>query len=95
MEFLTRIEVVLPSDMTEADRAKLMDCERQRSAELAERGIQRRLWRDPGRRGVWALWEAEDATALHDAVSSLALFPYMHFVVHPLAQHPNDPGRKD
>ena len=91
MEFLTHIWVNLPADMTDEGRAAIMAEERERSAVLAKAGIQRRVWRDPGRRAVWVLWETPDATALHDAVSTLALFPYMQFEVYPLAAHPNDP----
>lgn len=32
-----------------------------------------------------------DATAVHEAVSSLPLCPWMNVQVIPLAQHPNDP----
>lgn len=94
MEFLTHITVELPTNLSPEEKAKLGDEERARSAELAAAGIQKRLWRDPGRRAVWALWEAEDATKLHDALSSLAFWPWMQFDVYPLAQHPGDPAGK-
>jgi muconolactone D-isomerase len=32
-----------------------------------------------------------DATVLHEALSSLPLYPWMDINVHPLAVHPNDP----
>ena len=32
------------------------------------------------------------ARALHDALTSLPLWPYMHIEVVPLARHPNDPA---
>ena len=32
-----------------------------------------------------------DATALHEALSSLPLYPWMDIEVHALAVHPNDP----
>ena len=35
---------------------------------------------------------AADATELHDALTSLPLWPYMHIEVVPLAKHPNDPA---
>ena len=35
------------------------------------------------------LWEAPDHEALHDAISSLPLFPYFDVTVTPLARHPN------
>jgi muconolactone delta-isomerase len=44
----------------------------------------------PGRWANWGLWEAEDATALHEAISSLPLWPWMSVTVHPLAVHVND-----
>lgn len=94
MEFLTHIVVDLPPEFSTEQRAEIMAAERERSAALAAQGVQKRLWRDPGRRAVWALWEADDATALHDAVSTLALFPYMTFSVYPLALHPNDPDAR-
>ena len=51
----------------------------------------KRLWRVPGRWANWGLWEAPDATALHEALNSLPLWPWMSIRVHPLARHPNDP----
>jgi muconolactone D-isomerase len=47
----------------------------------------------PGRRANWGIWEAEDATALHAAIRSLPLFPWLEVDVIPLAAHPNDPER--
>lgn len=91
MEFLTRIEVRLPPDLTADQRGELMAREREVSARLAEQGVQKRLWRVPGRRAVWGLWEAQSTTLLHEALSSLALFPWMDIEVHSLADHPNDP----
>jgi muconolactone D-isomerase len=51
-----------------------------------------RLWRIPGRTANWGLWRAADATELHDALTSLPLWPHMHIEVVPLAKHPNDPA---
>ena len=35
------------------------------------------MWRVPGRTANWGIWEAADATALHAAITSLPLFPYL------------------
>lgn len=89
MEFLVSIKITPPEGVEHT--AKLYVAERLRAKELADQGIVRRLWRVPGQKANWGLWEAEDATALHQAISSLPLFPYMEVNVHPLAQHPSDP----
>lgn len=90
MEFLVSIKITPPEGEGE-NTAKLYAAEGIRAKELADQGIIRRLWRVPGQRANWGLWEAEDATALHQAISSLPLFPYMEVAVHPLAKHPSDP----
>jgi len=64
----------------------------QRARELADVGILRRLWRVPGRRENWGLWDAVTTDELHAALASLPLYPYLDITVHPLATHPNDPG---
>ncbi len=93
MEFLTHIEVQFPASMSTDDIAAVREAERRHSAGLAKAGIQERLWRQPARTAVWALWEVEDATALHDTITALPQFPFMTVDVYPLAAHPADPGR--
>ena len=44
---------------------------------LAEAGFLRAIWRVPGRLANRAIWTAADATALHEALVSLPLWPYM------------------
>ncbi len=90
MEFLVSIEIsLLPGGAV--DSARLYAAEAARARELAAKGIIRRLWRVPGRRANWGLWEAKDATTLHQAISSLPLYPYMDVEVRPLARHASDP----
>jgi muconolactone D-isomerase len=95
MEFLVNIEIRWPADGDPAERDRIFQAELARGRELAEAGIMRRLWRVPGRWANWGVWEAEDATALHAAISSLPLWPWMDVTVHPLAVHPNDPRDMD
>ncbi|AOW95229.1 hypothetical protein BFN03_18520 [Rhodococcus sp. WMMA185] len=59
-----------------------------RTNELRADGTLKRLWRVPGRRELVSLWEARDATALHDALASLPLFPWLDIDAEPLATHP-------
>ena len=93
MEFLVHMEVGPISGGPEAEKV-LRDREAARSQELAGAGVLVRLWRVPGRRENWGIWHAEDADALHGALASLPLFPFLKITVHLLASHPNDPGRK-
>jgi muconolactone D-isomerase len=87
VEFLVEIEIRLPADLGEARRKELVDAELARGAALAEAGILRAVWRVPGRFANRAIWSAPDATALHDALTSLPLWPYMDVSVTALARH--------
>jgi muconolactone D-isomerase len=92
VQFLLRIEVTWPPDGDPEERERRILAERDRARELAEAGVIKRLWRIPGRWANWGLWEAPDATAIHAAVMSLPMWPYLDIDIHPLADHPNDPG---
>ena len=92
MEFLVSIDVALPHGMPVEQRQELYAAEAVQAAALAAAGRLVRLWRIPGRTANWGLWRADDATELHDALTSLPLWPYMHIEVVPLAKHPNDPA---
>lgn len=94
MEFLVRIQVTWPAEGDPAEKGRRIKAEAARARELAEQGIIRRVWRIPGRWANWGLWEAPDATVIHDAITSLPMWPYLDVEVHPLAAHPNDPGAR-
>ena len=86
------VEVTLPADVDEARRAQLLAAELERGKALAEAGVLLAVWRVPGRLANRAIWSATDATALHDALVSLPLWPYMDVAVTPLARHPVAPS---
>ncbi|MEY4533426.1 MAG: hypothetical protein RI926_1195 [Actinomycetota bacterium] len=90
MEFLVRFEINQPESMSPDERERLRVIERARAMELREQGVLKRLWRIPGRRAVVGLWETSDATALHEALASLPMFPWMDVDVEPLATHPQE-----
>ena len=92
MEFLVRIDVHLPPDMPADDRARLLQLESARGKELIAEGTLARIWRIPGRQSNVSLYSAEDANAVHAAVTSLPLWPYMDVRVEPLAAHPLEEG---
>jgi muconolactone D-isomerase len=91
LEFLVEIEVRWPPDGDHAQRDLLVKAERDRSRQLAAEGVLLRLWRVPGRWANVGLWQADDATALHEALTSLPFYPWLDILVRPLAEHPNDP----
>jgi len=93
MEFLVQIQVNWPAANGEASKAELISAERVRGRELVEQGSIVRIWRIPGRWANMGIWEAADATELHDAILSLPSYPWLDVKVTPLARHPNDPGR--
>lgn len=92
MEFLVHITVDWPPDGDEELKRRIIAEEGARARQLADAGVIRRLWRIPGRWANVGLWEAADATALHDALASLPLFPWIRAEVQPLARHPSDPA---
>lgn len=91
MEFLVRIEIRWPPEAPEAEREAIFARELEAGQVLARAGSLRRLWRIPGRWANWSLYDVDDATALHAALTALPLHPWMDIEVHPLADHPNDP----
>jgi muconolactone D-isomerase len=88
MEFLVSIDVRTPHDLDPGELAALQSAETARARELMDAGTLKRIWRIPGRRSNVSLYEAPDATALHAALTSLPLWPYMEIKVRALAVHP-------
>ncbi len=94
MDFLVKIDVRLPADTDAARKAELIAAEAIRAKELAQKGAISRLWRVPGRWSNVGIWQADDATELHEAISSLPLYPWLEVEVTPLARHPSDPAQQ-
>jgi len=66
VEFLVQIQVTFPPGLASTDRQELMEREQARGWELKNEGVIRRMWRIPGRTANVGIWDAADATALHD-----------------------------
>ncbi len=90
MEFLVRSENRLPPETPAERREELRSAERARAMELREAGILKRLWRVPGRNATIGQYEAADPAALHDALVSLPMSPWLDVHVEALAQHPQE-----
>ena len=82
------IDVRLPATLGETERAELLDAELERGRQLVEAGVIRAIWRIPGAIRNVGIWEAADATELHEHLTSLPLFPWLTAEVRPLAVHP-------
>ncbi len=87
-----RIEVRLPGDMDPDARQRLLERERERGVELKHQGTIVRIWRIPGRLANVGIWDARDATVLHEAIASLPVFPWIDAEVVPLAVHHLEAG---
>jgi muconolactone D-isomerase len=90
VEFLVRSENRLPPETPAERREELRSAERARAMELREAGVLKRLWRVPGRNATIGLYEAADPAALHDALVSLPMSPWLDVHVEALAQHPQE-----
>ncbi len=93
MEFLVEIDLAPPTDMPDARWQELLSAEHAAAIELRRQGVIRRFWRLPGTTSNVGLWEAQDATHLHEVISALPLFPWLRVVrVTALAAHPVETG---
>lgn len=88
MEFLVHIEINLPPETPPDERTRLLDAEAVRGRQLVESGKLKRIWRVPGRWANVSLYDVNDATELHEVLSSLPLWPWLDVDVQPLARHP-------
>ena len=92
MEFLVHIKIKWAPTMDEAAKQDVTQRERAHAAELIRQGHLVRMWRVPARFENWGLWRARNATHLHEIITGLPGYPYMHDIeVLPLAKHPVDP----
>ena len=87
MEFLVRIYIELPPDMPADRERELREAEAVRARELRDQGTIVRIWRLPGQTANVGVWAAPDATALHDVLTSMPLFPWFRVEVEALALH--------
>jgi muconolactone D-isomerase len=88
MLFMLKIDVSIPNEMPAADKATLRERENARAGELIAQGTMVRIWRIVGRVANFSVWEAPTLEALHEAVMSMPMFPYMKIDVTALIGHP-------
>lgn len=90
MEFLVEMRVEVPDSWSREEAERRLLEERKRGRELVAAGAIRSIWRIPGSTANVGIWQAEDATNLHELLSSLPLFRAARIEVVPLARHPLD-----
>jgi muconolactone D-isomerase len=91
-EYLVHIQISLPDTMSDIEHKALYDAEAEHCKSELCLPLLRRLWRVPGTKDNYGLWEAASPTQLHEAIASFPLFRYMTVTVIPLAVNPNDPA---
>ena len=89
MLFQVEMDVRLPPDFDPARASELKSVERARSHELQRSGKWRHLWRVAGRYANVSVFDVESPAELHELLSTLPLFPYMHITVTALCRHPS------
>ena len=91
MRFLVEITVEFPAELRDPQserRRELLTAELERGIELRRSGRIEKIWRIPGGLRNVGIWNAEDATELHELIASLPLYSWIKASVTPLATHP-------
>jgi muconolactone D-isomerase len=89
MMFYVRMDVSIPRDVPEQERARLLAEEKQRAQDLQRQGVWLHLWRVVGRYSNISIFNADSHEALHEVLWTLPLFPFIQVEVIPLARHPS------
>jgi muconolactone D-isomerase len=92
MEFLVELSQDIAPDEDPELMSTVKAQEYERAGELVDAGILKRVWRIPGRRALVCLYEVAGPDELHDALSSLPLYPWLDIEVMALAGHHLDPS---
>lgn len=95
MLFHVTMDVRIPHDADPAVIDRLKAQEKARAQSLQHEGVWRHLWRVAGRYSNVSIFDAVDAQALHDILSTLPLFPYMDVQVTALCRHPSSIHQDD
>lgn len=89
MLFKVEMDVRLPATLPAAEAQALKKTEREVAQGLQRQGVWRHLWRVAGRYANVSVFDVQSVDELHQILSGLPLFPYMHIEVVPLCRHPS------
>lgn len=88
MRFLLNVEVRLPGEWSQQQRAELVHRENEVAVELMRRKVLRRTFRIVGQLANFSIWETATPEVLHAVLQSLPMYPYMTIAVTPIIKHP-------
>jgi muconolactone D-isomerase len=88
MRFLLNIQVRLPGEWTQDQRADLVRRETEAAVELMHRKVLRRTFRVVGQLANFSIWETPTPEELHTVLQSLPMYPFMTIAVTPIIKHP-------
>jgi muconolactone D-isomerase len=88
MRFLLNIQVRLPGEWNQEQRADLVRRETEAAVELMRRKVLRRTFRVVGQLANVSIWETGTPEELHEVLQSLPMYPFMTIVVTPIIKHP-------
>ncbi|WP_112827094.1 muconolactone Delta-isomerase [Rhizobium cremeum] len=89
MLFHVRMDVRLPHDLPQEEAVEIIAREKAYSQELQRSGKWRHIWRIAGEYANYSVFDVKDNTELHEILSGLPLFKFMHIEVAPLLRHPS------
>ncbi|MCJ7995359.1 muconolactone Delta-isomerase [Rhizobium cremeum] len=89
MLFHVRMDVRLPHDLPQEEAVEIIAREKAYSQELQRSGKWRHIWRIAGEYANFSVFDVKDNTELHEILSGLPLFKFMHIEVAPLLRHPS------
>ncbi len=87
MRFLLNIQVRLPGEWSQEQRAELVRREREAAVELMHRKVLRRTFRIVGQMANMSIWETTTPEDLHAVLQSLPMYPFMTIAVTPIIKH--------
>jgi muconolactone D-isomerase len=87
--YLVHLTFSDPSGVSDSELDSLRQRETARAHELQRDGTLIGLWREPGQRASWAMWDVASADELDKLLRSLPYWPWMSLQVYLLSEHPN------
>ena len=89
MLFQVRMDVEIPADLPADEVDAIKAREKAYSHELQRSGKWRHIWRVVGEYANYSIFDVDSNEELHELLTGLPLFPYMHIEVIPLCRHPS------
>lgn len=93
MEFLVHMKLRLPSDWPLERQNDIYAEEAESARRYLDSGQFAHVWREPGTRNHYAIWDVADVQTVHDAYSNFPMFPWMTVAVTPLCRNGNSPDQ--